>query len=164
MSEDQDARGRGVMSVLVHIGLTVSDMARSVRFYTEAFGFTYDRELRMTAAQIDPLMQLQPPSDIHAVYLMLGGQTLELMVFDPPSAPAAASRMFNQTGLAHLSIAVDDIADTCARAEALGGTVSKRVDRAAILRDPDGQLVELVTRVFNDRLEKGRAERAGAAG
>lgn len=152
------------MSVLLHVGLTVTDMARAVRFYTETFGFIKDRELRMTAAQIDPLMQLTPPSDIHAVYLMLGGQTLELMAFDPPSSPAATARVFNQTGLAHLSIAVDDILGTCARAAALGGTVARQVGRAAILRDPDGQLIELLASAVNDEVERGRAERAAARG
>ena len=58
--------------VLVHVGLTTRDMDRSRRFYTEALGFTFDRELRMTGDQIDGLLRLQPKSDLHAVYLRLG--------------------------------------------------------------------------------------------
>ncbi|WP_174274161.1 VOC family protein [Sphingomonas bacterium] len=148
--------------VLVHIGLGVTDIERSRRFYEGAFDFVYDRELKLPAATIQPLMALDPPSDIHAAYLMLRGFTLELLTFDPASRPDAANRLFNQTGLTHLSIAVDDIPGTLAKIRDLGGTVLNDIPRAAIVRDPDGQLIELVTMEMHDQVERGRAERGGA--
>jgi len=149
--------------ILVHIGIGVSDIERAEHFYTDVFGCVRDRELRMTADKLG-ILQLQPESDIHAVYLMLGSQTLELMAFDPPNEKTAGARVFNQTGLVHLSIAVDNVATTCSRAAAAGGTVISRGERSAIIRDPDGQLIELVTGVVNDEIEQGRAARAAAKG
>lgn len=150
-------------AVLTHVGLCVSDLARSRRFYTEAFGFTYDRELKLPSAHIDALMLLEPKGDIHAVYLMLGGFTLELMRFDPPGALAAAGRVFNQTGLTHLSIAVEDPEASAALCETLGGSIVSTIGRAAVVRDPDGQMVELVRLAFHDTVEAGRVERAAAS-
>ena len=149
-------------NVLVHVGLCVSDLARSQRFYTEAFGFSFDRELKLPSAHIDAHLQIAPKADIHAVYLRLGGFTLELMQFALPGAAAAAQRVFNQTGLTHLAIAVEDPAACAARCEALGGSVFSRIGPAAVVRDPDGQLVELTRLAFHDQVEADRAARADA--
>jgi catechol 2,3-dioxygenase-like lactoylglutathione lyase family enzyme len=150
-----------VSGSLVHIGIGVSDIKHAENFYVGVFGCVRDRELRMTSDQLG-LLQLQPASDIHAVYLLLGNVTLELMAFDPPNAKTAGARVFNQTGLVHLSIAVENIAATCALAAAHGGTVLSQSERAAILRDPDGQLIELLVSAVNDAIEQGRAKRAAS--
>jgi len=147
-------------AVVMHVGLTVSDVGRSRRFYEETFGFSHDRELRLPPERLQALMALDPPSHIHAVYLMLGGLTLELMAFDPAAEACAAGRVFNQTGLAHLSIAVDEMDAALARARANGGTVLARAGRAAMLRDPDGVLIELVDKAVHDDVERGRSQRA----
>jgi lactoylglutathione lyase len=145
-------------NVIEHIGLCVTDIARAERFYTGAFGFERDRELRMPAAHLG-VLNLQPPSDIYCVYLMLGSYTLELMAFDPQSAAGAADRVFNQTGLTHLSIAVDDIPETIRRARAFGGTLVSQVDRCAVLRDPEGQLVEIVAMSIHQEVEQARTRK-----
>ena len=142
--------------VLVHVGLTTRDMDRSRRFYTDALGFTFDRELRMTGDAIDDLLRLDPQSDLHAVYLRLGAFTLELMQFDPAAGAGAGVRRFNQTGLAHLSIAVADMPATLERVVAAGGVVVSHVGRACIVRDPDGQLIELLEIAVHDEIEARR--------
>lgn len=150
-------------AVFVHVGLCVSDLERSRRFYTEAFGFTYDRELKLPSAHIQALMRLDPAADIHAVYLMLGGVTLELMRFDPPGEADAARRVFNQTGLTHLAIAVEDPAASAARCATLGATIMSDIGVAAVVRDPDGQMIELTRLLFHDEVEAGRAARGASA-
>ena len=149
-------------AMLYHVGLTVTDMARSRRFYEGAFGFRFDRELHMDPPQLQPLMQLDPPSHIYAVYLMLGSLTLELMHWRPGARTGAGDRVFLQTGLTHLSFSVDDIPATLKQVEAFGGTVQNSVGRAALVRDPDGQLLELMAMAVSDEIERSRAERAGA--
>lgn len=146
--------------ILYHIGLTVTDIERSRRFYEEVFGFRYDRALRMAPPQIQPLMQLDPPSSIHAVYLMLGGFTLELMQWEPGARTGAEKRVFLETGLTHLSIVVADIPATIAKVTALGGTTLTHLGRAAMVRDPDGQLIELIATEVHEETESGRAARA----
>lgn len=154
----------GRAAVVTHVGLCVSDLARSRRFYIEALGFAYDRELKLAAAHIDAHLRLEPSADIHAVYLVLGDFTLELMQFDPPGTPAVERRMFNQTGLTHLAVAVEDPQATAALCETLGGSIFSTIGRAMIVRDPDGQLVELVGLSFHDTVEEGRAARAARSG
>jgi lactoylglutathione lyase len=143
-------------SALVHVGLTTRDMARSRRFYTDALGFVFDRELRMAGDQIDGLLRLEPKSDLHAIYLRLGAFTLELMQFDPAADAGAGLRRFNQTGLAHLSIAVADMSATIERVVAAGGVMVSHAGRACIVRDPDGQLIELLEIAVHDEIEAGR--------
>jgi lactoylglutathione lyase len=154
-----------MISLLYHIGLTVTDMVRARRFYEGAFGFEFDRELRMSPDQLQPLLRLDPPSSIHAVYLTLGVFTLELMQWEPAARTCAEQRMFLETGLTHLSIIVADIAATIEQAKALGGTALADVGRAAMLRDPDGQLIELLAPDIYEETRRGRAVGAsGAAG
>lgn len=150
-------------AVVTHVGLCVSDLARSRRFYTEALGFTHDRELKLPSAHIDAHLRLDPTGDIHAVYLVLGGFTLELMRFDPPGTAGAADRVFNQTGLTHLAIAVENPEASAALCETLGGSIFSMIGPAAVVRDPDGQLVELLRLTSHDRIEADRAARAAAA-
>jgi catechol 2,3-dioxygenase-like lactoylglutathione lyase family enzyme len=149
--------------ILYHIGLTVTDMERARRFYEGAFGFTYDRELRRDAPQLQPLMQLDPPSSIHAVYLTLGDFTLELMAWQPAARTGAEKRVFLETGLTHVSLVVDDVPRAIETVTALGGTALSSVGRAAMVRDPDGQLIELVARDIHEETRRDRAARAAAA-
>lgn len=132
------------MNAVFHIGLTVADIARSCRFYAGLFGFKVESDLQLPAERIDDLLRLVPSSTVHAAYLVLGDFTLELMQFDPPSAAAAGSRVFNQTGLAHLSILVDDPDDIVARVADFGGSRFSSIAGAHVVRDPDGQLIELL--------------------
>lgn len=149
-------------SVIEHVGLCVNDIVRAERFYTGVFGFERDRELRMPASQLG-VLNLQPPSDIHCVYLVLGSYTLELITFSLESVASAGGRVFNQTGLTHLSIAVADIGETIRRACALGGMLVSNVGRCAVLRDPEGQLVELVDMGIHHEVERARAQRKRTA-
>lgn len=132
------------MSALFHIGLTVSDIDRSIRFYCGAFGFRPESDLKLPGERVDELLALSPSSRLHAAYLLLDGFTLELMQFDPPSSETAGNRVFNQTGLAHISLLVDDTEAAAARAVELGGRQVSSVMGAKVIRDPDGQLIELL--------------------
>ena len=142
-------------AVLNHTGLCVSDGERSVRFYTEAFGFRYWRELEPPDELAAPLLGLEPPLDHYNVYLRLGGFVLELLVFRGtlPHAPASR-RVMNELGLTHLSISVPDIPATCEKVVEFGGSVEAATDigLAVMVRDPDGQLIELLTMEYAQRV------------
>jgi catechol 2,3-dioxygenase-like lactoylglutathione lyase family enzyme len=98
---------------------------------------------------------LEPPLDHFNVYLRLGGFVLELLVFrgTPPHAPAVRREM-NELGLTHLSISVPDIPATCEKVLEYGGTVDASTDigLAVMVRDPDGQLIELLTMEYAQRV------------
>ncbi len=148
------------MQVASHIGLGVTDIERSKRFYIEVLGFEYDRDFFMSAAQASPFLAISPPGDLEAVYLYLGEFQLELMRFTPARGDNARARHLNETGLTHISICVTDVAGTLAKVVDHGGEiVSKMGDIAAILRDPDGQQVEIVTMSWLDGIRADRAAR-----
>ena len=142
-------------SVLNHTGICVSDAERSVRFYTEVFGFRYWREFEPPDELAAPLLGLEPPLDHVNVYLRLGGFVLELLVFrgTPPRRPAVP-RVMNELGLTHLSISVPDIPATCGKVVEYGGSVDAATDigLAVMVRDPDGQIIELLTMEYAQRV------------
>ena len=144
------------MNGVFHIGLTVSDIERACRFYTGLFGFRAESDLKLPGERIDELLQMTPSSSIHAMYLVLGDFTLELMQFDPPSQPTAAARVFNQTGLAHLSLVLDDPDAVVAQVAAYGGSHVSSVSGAHVIRDPDGQLIELLPAAAIDAIRGER--------
>jgi catechol 2,3-dioxygenase-like lactoylglutathione lyase family enzyme len=138
------------MAFVAHSGLGVTDLARSARFYCELLGFAHCRRLEMPADQVTSFLDLDPPGgELKAVYLMLGDFQLELLAFDPPGGNRVRERRMNQVGLTHISIGVDSVADVVARVSEYGGElVSTLGDKAAMIRDPDGQFVEILEATY----------------
>ena len=138
------------MAFVAHTGLGVTDLARSARFYCDLLGFQHCRRLEMPAEQVTDFLELAPPgADLEAVYLMLGDFQLELLLFDPPGGNLVRERRMNQVGLTHISIGVASVADVLARLGDFGGElVSSLGDKAAMIRDPDGQYVEILEAAY----------------
>lgn len=152
------------MRLCCHIGLAVTDLERSKRFYCELLGFSHDRNLEQPSAIVTPFLGLDPPADLTAVYLTLGEFQLELLHYSSPGADKARQRRMNETGLTHISLVVPDVPATVAKAAGYGGEIFSLLgDDAAILRDPDGQFVELVTPAYWQSVLDDRAARAAAS-
>jgi lactoylglutathione lyase len=135
------------MAVYNHTGQVVTDLHRSKRFYQEVFGFKFWYELRPNDAATAKLCGLTPPLDMTASYLTLNGFVLELIHYSAPGATAPGRmRAMNEPGLTHLSISVDEVRATAERAAEFGGQIVEESDLgvAIFIRDPDGQLIELL--------------------
>jgi catechol 2,3-dioxygenase-like lactoylglutathione lyase family enzyme len=132
-------------SVVNHIGLCVHDIDRSRRFYEELLGFEYESEIAPPDDLTGRLLQLEPPLGLRAVYLRKDGLLLELLAYDPRRRPRR-ERPMDEPGLTHVSIGAEDPRRLLDRVEALGGTVVADTDIgvAVFIRDPDGQLIELL--------------------
>jgi lactoylglutathione lyase len=130
------------------VGVAVTDLARSRRFYEELLGFEYQRELVPPEEGASRICQVESPANLTAVYLKLDGFVLELLRFDRPGNPPARHRPMNEPGLTHLSLTVEDLDGIVERTPEYGGTVLRDTDmRLAIcIRDPDGQVIELISR------------------
>jgi len=143
------------MSAYNHTGQVVNDLERAKRFYQEVLGFALWYEIAPPDEASAKLIGLTPPLDMHASYLTLDGFVLELIHFAAPGATAAyRPRTMNEPGLTHLSISVDDVHAAAAKAVDYGGEIIEDSDigNALFIRDPDGQLLELLPTAYRDRL------------
>jgi lactoylglutathione lyase len=143
------------MGTYNHTGQVVTDLDRSKQFFQEVFGFKFWYEIQPPDVPTAQLSGLTPPLGVTASYLTLDGFVLELMHYSAPGATATfRTRAMNEPGLTHLSISVDDVRATAARAVEFGGQIIEESDVGAALfiRDPDGQLIELLPVSYRDRL------------
>jgi len=143
------------MAIYNHTGLVVTDLDRSKRFYQEVFGFRFWYEISPPDVPTAQLTMLTPPLGVTASYLTLDGFVLELMHYSAPGAVVPfRTRTMNEPGLTHLSISVEDVHDAADKAVECGGQLIEESDvgMALFVRDPDGQLIELLPESFRDRL------------
>jgi len=120
------------MGTYNHTGQVVMDLERSKRFYQEVFGFRFWYE-------------------IHP----LDGFVLELMHYSALGAAAPfRKRTMNEPGLTHLSISVSDVRAAADKAVEYGGQIIEESDLglALFIRDPDGQLLELLPETYRSGL------------
>jgi catechol 2,3-dioxygenase-like lactoylglutathione lyase family enzyme len=135
------------LSSVNHIGHCVTDLTRTRRFYEELLGFKVQRELKIPDGPASKLLQVPSPVGMTALYLELDGFVLELLHFDRPGNAPQRERSFTEPGLTHLSFSVPDLAYSIEQVPKLGGTVLEDTvitGIAAMTRDPDGQLLELL--------------------
>jgi catechol 2,3-dioxygenase-like lactoylglutathione lyase family enzyme len=143
------------MAAYNHTGQVVTDLERSQRFYQEVLGFTPWFQISPPDEATSKLMQLQPPLDATVSYLTLDGFVLELICYGADGAAQPfRERTMSEPGLTHLSIAVDDIHATADKVAEYGGQVVDGTDigNALFIRDPDGQLLELLPSSYRTHL------------
>lgn len=128
-----------------HIGVRVRDLDASVKFYG-TLGFAEVKRLTVPDQVAEGLLGLAPPIGFEAVYLRNGGVVLQLLTFSGHPAPEEPERGMVGAGLTHLSIAVADLTAAKDAVTAAGGAVVADPGGgfACMVRDPDGQLIELV--------------------
>ena len=134
------------MTVVNHVGLVVADRERSRRFYEGLLGFQFWWEIDAPDDRTAPLLQLPEPVGLHAMYLLLDGFVLELIDYSRRPVHAGEQRVMDQIGLTHISLSVPDLPGVLARVAEFGGSVVEATvsEGAAMIRDPDGQLLELL--------------------
>jgi catechol 2,3-dioxygenase-like lactoylglutathione lyase family enzyme len=137
---------------MTHIGICVTELARSIAFYRDVLGFAYRSELRVQGEPSDTLLRLRGV-DLHAVYLERDGTRIELLYYAAPGAVGATTpRPMNGRGLTHLSLRVDNLTEMLPAFRAAGVTIldDTLIDipdfgaAAIFITDPDGTLIELV--------------------
>jgi lactoylglutathione lyase len=137
----------GGRTVFNHVGLCVADTGRSRRFYEGLLGFEFWWELEPPDEGTDQLLELDKPIGLHATYLVRDGLVLELLAYCHRNLHAGPVRVMDQVGLTHLSLSVSDLGDVLAAVESCGGSVVEGTvsEQSAMIRDPDGQLLELLS-------------------
>jgi catechol 2,3-dioxygenase-like lactoylglutathione lyase family enzyme len=107
---------------LSHLGICVSDMERSVRFYVDGLGFE-----PVVSYEVGPefgrLMEVADPQ-VASQFLARDGVSIELLQFLEPGAVGDGSRrQMNQLGLTHLCLRVDHVDEVAEAVRAAGGAV-----------------------------------------
>lgn len=133
--------------VFNHVGLCVRDRVASRRFYEGLLGFQFWWELDAPEEGTSELLQLSKPVGLHATYLVRDGLVLELLDYAGRAVSAGGERVMDQVGLTHISFSVSDLRSVLERVGEFGGSVVEGTvsDGAAMVRDPDGQLLELLS-------------------
>jgi catechol 2,3-dioxygenase-like lactoylglutathione lyase family enzyme len=134
------------------MGICVSDLERSLRFYRDVLGCKEVGRLELEGEPVAKLNGL-PQVKVRAVYLERDGWRLELIEFPVPgSTGSKAPRAMNQLGLTHLSFRVADLDAVCAQVEAAGGGLLPETrlgvpgspPHVIMAFDPDGVRLELI--------------------
>jgi len=137
---------------LTHLGICVSDLERSLRFYRDVLGCREVGRLEMEGGMADTINSMKDVT-VRAIYLERDGWRLELIAFPQPGVVGPDTpRPMNQLGLTHLSFRIDDFDTVCANVEAAGGGLigdtrigePGAVVRAIMAHDPDGMRLELI--------------------
>ena len=134
-------------TIFNHVGLCVADRERSRRFYEGLLGFQFWWELDAPDEGTDQLLQLEKPVGLHATYLVRDGLVLELLDYSGRHVHAGSERVMDQVGLTHISFSVSDLDGVLQKVEEFGGLVVDGTgsEESAMIRDPDGQLLELLS-------------------
>jgi lactoylglutathione lyase len=144
----------GEQAVFNHVGICVTDLDRSKRFYEQVLQFRYWWELDAPDEGTSQLLEIPAPVGLHAVYLVRDGLVLELLHFGQARAKDFRARVMNEPGLTHLSFSVGDIPAVLEKVVPNGGEILEQTNMQAaiIIRDPDGQLIELTSAAWRDML------------
>ena len=136
----------GHRTVFNHVGLCVADRERSRRFYEDLLGFKFWWELELPDEGTEQLLQLARPIGVRATYLVRDAFVLELIDYSKRTVQTGQQRVMDQVGLTHMSLSVSDLAAVLTMVESLGGSVVEETvtEQFAMIRDPDGQLIELL--------------------
>ena len=148
-----------------HVGQCVGDLARSRRFYEEVLGFEFWREISPPDEATATLLALDEPLGMTACYLRRDGFVLELLHYaDSSHQRAAVRRTMDEPGLTHISLSCD-IDDVRARVAEYGGEVLTATDikSGIFIRDPDGQLVELLPLAYADHVRDEPADESSSS-
>jgi catechol 2,3-dioxygenase-like lactoylglutathione lyase family enzyme len=137
-----------------HVGLCVSDLKASMRFYRDGLGFDvsdgYDLD-STTVPGLDAALEVPSPAVLRSQMIVLDGLKIELLHYTSPAVDGTPSARRNQRGLTHLSFWVDDVDAAVERLVRCGGTLVADTRQSpgvelVFVADPDGTRVELMQR------------------
>ena len=128
----------GIVQRLEHVGLTVTDVERTVKWYSTMFGSRRVQEMNW------------PETGVRGVYITLGDDGSQLEIFQKPGTHKHLEPDLEMARYEHFCVQVEDIHATFADLEAKGAEIAfrprlaKRHGYVAMVVDPDGIRIELL--------------------
>jgi len=142
------------MSSFRHVGITVSDLDRSIRFYEELLGFEVKKVMLENGECIDNFSALE---GVNVTTVKMAGKNnsgmIELLHYlsHPESSAQNPTYPITDVGCSHFALTVDDLDSLYERLVDYGTPFNYPVQtspdgnvKIAFCRDPDGTLIELV--------------------
>lgn len=132
-----------------HVGICVSDLERSLRFYCDGLGFER-AESHPIGNEFADALEVPRDVDLTSQFIRRGDLSVELLHYRSPAPTGTPSAARNQLGLTHLSFIVPDADAAASHLVGCGATVieSTRTKGEGIyllfLADPDGVRIELM--------------------
>jgi catechol 2,3-dioxygenase-like lactoylglutathione lyase family enzyme len=134
---------------LWHVGITVSDLERSLEFYEQVVGLQVMHRQDERSSDFDEL-SANTGTHVLVAWLRADSGVLQLIQYVTGGAEGASTLKHSRVGTPHLSFYVEDVDAVYARLQARGGvTLPDRVTamgshgRSFYVYDPDGVPVEL---------------------
>jgi catechol 2,3-dioxygenase-like lactoylglutathione lyase family enzyme len=135
-----------------HLGICVSDLDRSLRFYCDGLGFEVGDRYDLSTAQIPDIhkgLEVEAPVTVTSQMIVNGAMKVELIHYPAREPEGAPSTSRAQLGLTHLSFNVKKVDEATALLVEHGGTIleSTRANvgiEIVFLTDPDGTRIELM--------------------
>ena len=137
------------MTSIRHIGLVVADLERSIKFYSNVFGFKLVSRAVETGSFIETLVGLPEVCIEWAKLTDTNGIILEMLYYhshqDKPSMPSPARH-----GCSHAALTVSNIDESVRKLIDAGGTSGtiqqnpENTVKVVYARDPEGIILELV--------------------
>lgn len=163
VAEDCSVAARAYVGAMVravdHINIVVTDLERSVRFYTEVLGFRKTKEAYLEGGWIDRIVGLKGVRGrVTYVVAPAGEPRIELLAYEAPvGVTLPVNSQANTVGLRHIALRVDDMEAAVERLRAAGVTLFSEPVRvpAGVVQhdagektllyflDPDGVILEL---------------------
>jgi catechol 2,3-dioxygenase-like lactoylglutathione lyase family enzyme len=136
-----------------HIGICVSDLEKSLKFWCDGMGFETTMVPPVGGEWSDSL-EVGGEVDFTAHFIKRDGFEFELLYYRTPGTHGSPSMSRNQLGFTHFAVYVDDLDAEIARLVECGGTVIEKTrtkmgeDAESVelvfIADPDGVRVELM--------------------
>src|SRR6266545_1026193 len=100
----------GEMKGLHHVGITVSDLDASIRFYHDLLGLQFANEPSpwFEGEELSRGVGV-PGAALRQVSLLVGDTTLELLEYKTPPSETTRPLKSNSRGASHVAFLVDDI-------------------------------------------------------
>jgi catechol 2,3-dioxygenase-like lactoylglutathione lyase family enzyme len=136
-------------NTMSHIGVCVSDLDRSLRFYCDGLGFQPAIEYQV-GNEFGDALEVEGDVKLTSKMITHGNFMIELLYYETPGVTGAPSTSRGQLGITHISLYVDDIDAMIERLVEHGGTYLPSTRTAndeidlGFVTDPDGTRVELM--------------------
>jgi catechol 2,3-dioxygenase-like lactoylglutathione lyase family enzyme len=135
-----------------HLGICVSDLDRSLRFYCEGLGFQVAERYELDSAKapgLEHTLEVRADVVLTSQLIERDGLRIELLKFHEPGVVGSPSTRRNQLGLTHLCFYVENVDTAAERMLEYGAFVLDQTRQnvgtdIVFLMDPDGVRIELM--------------------